>query len=117
MGSSFQDLEVWQRAKALAVIACRLLQQFKSFALKDQIVRSAVSVPSNIVEGAERNSPKEFGLFVGYARGSLAELRTQWLIAAELGEISQSDSDKLLVEAEVISKMLYRLGQFQRSST
>jgi hypothetical protein len=39
------------------------------------------------------------------------------MIAAELGEISQSDSDKRLVEAEVISKMLYRLGQSQRSST
>jgi four helix bundle protein len=74
-------------------------------------------MPSNIVEGAERYSPKEFGLFVGYARGSLAELRTQWMIAAELGEVSQSDSEELLAEAELISKMLYRLGQSQRSST
>ena len=98
-------------------MACRLLKQSRSFALKDQIVRSAVSVPSNIAEGAERNSPKEFGLFIGYAKGSLAELRTQLMIAAELGEVSQSDSEELLAEAEVISKMLYRLGQSQRSST
>lgn len=96
-------------------MAYRLMKQCKSFALRDQIVRSTVSVPSNIAEGAERNSPKEFGLFVGYAKGSLAELRTQLMIAAELGEISQSDTDQLLAEAEVISKMLYRLGQSQTS--
>lgn len=45
------------------------------------------------------------------------ELRTQLIIATELGEISQSDTGQLLAEAEVISKMLYRLGQSQRSST
>ena len=45
------------------------------------------------------------------------ELRTQLIIATELGEISQSDTGQLFAEAEVISKMLYRLGQSQRSST
>ncbi|MGC6456719.1 MAG: four helix bundle protein [Coraliomargaritaceae bacterium] len=93
MGSRFQDLELWQRSKALVVDVCKYFDSSRNFGLRDQIMRSAISVPSNIAEGAERNSSKKFSLFIVYAKGSLAELRTQLMIAAELGEISQSDSD------------------------
>ena len=73
---SFEDLEVWKRAKALAVTICRVFSSCRDFGFKDQISRAAVSIPSNIAEGAERNSPREFRQFLGYAKGSSGELRT-----------------------------------------
>ncbi len=57
----------------------------------DQIKRAVVSVPSNIAEGAARNSSKEFINFLCIALGSLAELETQLIIAKKLGFLSESD--------------------------
>ena len=62
------------------------------YALTTQIRRSAVSVPSNIAEGAARNSDKEFLQFLTIARGSLSELETQLLIATELAYLDREDT-------------------------
>jgi len=59
------------------------------FGLSQQMRRAAVSVPSNIAEGAARNGKREFANFIGIARGSLSELDTQCLIAVELGYFAQ----------------------------
>jgi four helix bundle protein len=64
---SFEDLEVWKRACKLAVEVYRVLKDCKDFGLKDQMNRAAVSIPSNIAEGTERNSVKEFAQFLHVA--------------------------------------------------
>ena len=66
---SFEDLEVWQRSKALAVEICIAFRDSRDFGFRDQITRSAISVPSNISEGAERPGRAEFRQFLGYAKG------------------------------------------------
>ena len=117
MSKSFEDLEVWSRSRALAVAVCREFKDCRDFGLKDQITRSAISVPSNIAEGAERNTKGEFVQFLGYAKGSLAELRTQLSIAQELGYLGQANAPAMLSEAEQLSRMLFRLSQSQQASS
>ena len=117
MGKSFEDLEVWQRSRALAVQVCRAFKDCRDFGFRDQITRSTVSVPSNIAEGAERNTKAEFVQFLGYAKGSLAELRTQLMIARDLEYISAQQAIAMLEEAEQLSRMLYRLAESQRPLT
>ena len=74
-----------------------------------QITRSAVSIPSNIAEGAERKTVKEFANFLYIAKGSSAELRTQLYLVCELGYIPRAVSKKLILESKEITKMLQGL--------
>jgi len=117
MSKSFEDLEVWRRSRLLAVEICRSFKECRDFGFRDQITRSAVSVPSNIAEGAERNTKPEFVQFLGYAKGSLAELRTQIMIARDLEYLSSEQAAKILDEGEQLAKMLYRLAQSQQRVT
>jgi four helix bundle protein len=107
--SSFEDLEVWRRSCDLSVQVCEAFRKCTDYGFKDQITRSAVSVPSNIAEGSERNSRKEFSQFLGYAKGSAGELRTQLIIAARLGYITEAQSKEWISENREISAMIYGL--------
>ncbi len=109
MSKSFEDLDVWQRSRTLAVCVFRTLQACKDYGFRDQITRAAVSIPSNIAEGAERITRKEFAQFIGYAKGSAGELRTQLMIAADLGYLTENNAAELVNEATEISKMLFGL--------
>ncbi len=109
--ASFVDLEVWKRSRVLVVEVCKAMRSCRDFAFVNQITRSAISVPSNIAEGAERNTKPEFAQFLGYAKGSLAELRTQLMIAQDLEYITTSKSAAMLDEALQLSRMLYRWHQ------
>jgi four helix bundle protein len=73
---SFEDLEVWKKALALSTKVYGVLKRTHDFGLKDQMTRAAVSIASNIAEGAERDSKAEFIRFLHIAKGSAAELRT-----------------------------------------
>jgi four helix bundle protein len=106
---SFEDLEVWKRSKALAVDICMTFRECRDYAFRDQITRSAISVPSNISEGAERPGKAEFRQFLGYAKGSAGELRTQIIIAGDLGYLRAQDTQRMLNECVEISKMLWGL--------
>lgn len=64
----------------------------EKFGLTSQMRRAAVSIPSNLAEGAARNGVKEFSQFLGVAKGSLSELETQLLIASELGYLAREDN-------------------------
>lgn len=108
--SSFVDLEVWQRACRLAVDTYRLLKGCKDYGLKDQMTRAAVSIASNIAEGAERGSVADYKRFLYIAKGSAAELRTQLYIAVRLGSMLHEDQAKeLIAELKELSNMLYGL--------
>jgi len=107
--NSFEDLEVWQRSKALAVEICSILRECRDYGFRDQITRSAVSVPSNISEGAERPGRAEFRQFLGYAKGSAGELRTQILIAGDLEYLTTEQSRRMVAECRELSRMLWGL--------
>ena len=109
MGSSFEDLEVWKKSCRLTVKLYRLLSDCRDYGLKDQMLRSSVSIPSNISEGSERNSIPDFGRFLNIAKGSAAELRTQVYIAQDVKIFSHRDATELIQELKSISKMLQAL--------
>lgn len=103
---SFEKLEVWKRGCRLTVDLYELLRECKDYGLKDQMTRAAVSIPSNIAEGHERRSAKEYAQFLVIAKGSAAELRTQVYIATKLNIISDSNSKLIIAELKEISAML-----------
>ena len=109
-------LEAWKQAMALVVATYRLTGAFpreEVYGLAAQIRRSAVSVPSNIAEGAARGGSKEFAQFLNIARGSLSELETQLLIAVELAYLdSQHDVFPLL---DRVSRLLTGLRKSARA--
>ena len=80
MYSSFGDLEVWQRSCPFAVRVYETLKSCRDFGLRDQMTRAAVSIASNIAEGAERDSVAEYVRFLHITKGSAAETRTQLII-------------------------------------
>jgi hypothetical protein len=75
MGASFEELEVWKAGCRLAVAVLQEMQTCTFYGLRDQMVKSALSIPSNIAEGSERRTTKDFSHFLHIALGSAAELR------------------------------------------
>ncbi|MFQ5660978.1 MAG: four helix bundle protein [Gammaproteobacteria bacterium] len=106
---AFEDLEVWKRSSKLAVDIYATLKTCKDYGLKDQIVRAAVSISSNIAEGFERNSNKQFVQFLQIAKGSCGEFRSQLYICAEIGEINIDKTKQLQQDTIEISRMLQGL--------
>ena len=107
----YEELKFWQQSKALAVTVYEKTNEFpvsEKFGLTSQLRRAAVSVPSNIAEGAARLSNKEFIRFMNIAMGSLYELSTQIEIAMEIGYLSASDFETLRKEVTSITRMMSR---------
>lgn len=87
-GKPHERLEAWKSAMELVETIYRVTAMFPSqeqFGLVSQMRRAAVSVPSNLAEGAARDGSREFVRFLSIARGSLSELDTQYQIAVRLG--------------------------------
>jgi four helix bundle protein len=105
----FEDLEVWKKSCRLTVDLYGLIKNSRDFGIKDQMIRSALSIPSNIAEGCERKSIPEFKRFINIAKGSAAELRTQVYIAKEIKMLGRKEAFDLLNELKSISKMLQGL--------
>ena len=80
MKSSFEELEVWKKSCRLSVRIYNLLRDCRDYGIKDQMLRSSISIPSNIAEGSERKSVPDFQRFITFTQGSAAELRTQLYI-------------------------------------
>jgi four helix bundle protein len=106
---SFEKLEVWKRACRLAVDVSCALRDSKQYALRDQMQRAAISIPSNIAEGSERDSRQDFIRFLRIAKGSAAELRTQCYIAKKLELITKTNADEFIQETKELSAMLQGL--------
>ena len=102
----FEDLEVWKRSSRLAVSILELIDPVKLYALRDQMARSCISVPSNIAEGAERESDREFRRFLAIAKGSAGELRTQLYIGIRAGIFDTETATALIQEAKEVSSMI-----------
>ena len=105
----FEDLEGWRRSKELTIQMFKHLKGSKEYALKDQMIRASISIASNIAEGFERNSTKDFLRFLHISKGSAGELKTQLLIASKSGVINEAAAHKLYAETKQISSMLQGL--------
>lgn len=110
---NLKELKIWHKAVDLATDVYRLTADFpkeEKYGLISQIRRSAVSISSNIAEGAGRNSDKEFTHFLGISNGSAYELQTQLIISRNLG-IVNSELESILDKIDQIQKMNYSLQQ------
>ena len=111
----FEDMEVWQDAKDIAIEIYKVTSLFdprKDFSLIDQLRRSALSISSNIAEGYERSSKKELRQYLNIAKGSAGELRSQLLIAKEIGKVNDQSSKDLICKCENVSKQLKGFMRF-----
>lgn len=115
----FRELKVWQKAKNLAVYiyqATKTGEFCKDFGLRDQIRRAAVSIASNIAEGDERDTNKDSVRFLYMAKGSLAEVITQTIIAQEIGYLPDDTFKHITLECEALGKMLGSLIKARSTS-
>jgi len=112
---ALENLEVWKRACQLSFELYQVLANCRDRGFKDQITRAALSIPSNIAEGYERDSPKSCVQYLKIAKGSSGELWTQLLIGRKIGFIDSETGKRLEHEAKDISKMLYGLIKHYKS--
>ena len=110
----FEDLIVWQNAIELCACIYKTFKNSRDFAFRDQICRAAVSVPSNIAEGFERQHNKEYVQFLFIAKGSAGEVRTQVEIASKLEYIDEMIYNSLIDDTRKISAQLFKLIQTRK---
>ena len=107
--NSYEDLIVWQKSIDFVAKIYEITQNLpreETYGLTDQIRRAAVSIPSNIAEGQQRQSTRDFLKFLAIAKGSLGEVKTQLIICRRLGYLNDKQTEPLLNECDVIGKML-----------
>ncbi|TXK75653.1 four helix bundle protein [Mesonia sp. K4-1] len=107
-----KDLKVWNKAMEITEKVYRLSANFpreERYGLTSQIRRCAVSVPSNIAEGAGRNTNGEFKNFLSIANGSAYELFTQLILSYKLKLVPKEDVEYILKEIIEVQKMNYAL--------
>jgi len=108
----YKKLDVWNLSMEMTASVYTLTESFperEKFGLISQMRRSAVSIPSNIAEGAGRNSDKEFSNFLSIALGSAFELETQLLLSVKLNFVKEENTKKLISDLDSICKMLHAL--------
>ena len=116
---SYRDLLVWQKSMDLAQSIYSITARYppeERFGLTAQMRRAAVSIPSNIAEGSSRNSTGEYLNFLGIARGSLAELETQLMLAERLS-LSPVPAPDLSMETAEVGRLLNGLMRALRSGS
>lgn len=115
----YRKLEVWQLARALTTATYEVTSKFprrEQFGLTDQMRRAAVSVPSNIAEGAGSGSDADYARFLGYAASSLNELECQIIIAGDLQLASPEDLRSLAIQAARTRSMIARFRHTLKQS-
>lgn len=108
----FTELKVWERSHVLVLELYRLSASFpeeERFGIVSQLRRAAVSVPTNIAEGAKRTGAQDYARFLNIAEGSLSETEYLVMLSRDLGHLKPDDATRLLVEIEAIAKMLFAL--------
>ena len=114
------NLDAWRESIDLVKLiyeATKTFPKHELFGLVSQMRRAAVSVPSNIAEGAARFSQQEFLRFLGIARGSLMELETQVIIASEIAYLEKASFEKIMAQVERTFAILSGLISSTRTRT
>jgi len=110
--SNFRKLRVWQEAQRLVIDANRIVSRMKGAAsatLRDQALRAAMSVTTNIVEGSAHTSPREFCRYLGYSIASASEFEGHMQLGHDLGMISKEDLDLVLPRVAAVRMMSHGL--------
>ncbi|MDR2510913.1 MAG: four helix bundle protein [Bacteroidales bacterium] len=113
--NTFENLEIWKESMNLCVQIYELMKNSKDFGFKDQIQRAAVSVPSNIAEGFERQTNKEFIQFLFIAKGSCGEVRTQLYLAKALKYIDNEIVNNLIERTGILSSKIQNFIKYRRA--
>lgn len=111
---NYKQLKVWEKAIELVVDVYKATAEFpkeEKYGLISQMRRSAVSIPSNIAEGAGRNSDKEFCHFLSNAHGSSFELETQIIVSEKLNLLEKETCDNLCMKLSEVQRMNFTLQQ------
>lgn len=114
---SFEDLDVWKRAARLSAELYKGTRALKDYGFRDQLTRSGLSVPSNIAEGMERDSPIDTARFLTIAKASGAELITQLYVGVDIGYVDAKSGHDWIREAKEINAMLGALIRHFRSQS
>lgn len=115
----FEDLKIWQKAMDVVENSYRATSSFpkeEKYGLTSQLRRSAVSIPSNIAEGAGRNSNGEFMQFLGIANGSSFELLTQLYLSKRLNLITEEKARPIINDVLEVTKMNFSLQRSLKES-
>ncbi|HRX84456.1 MAG TPA: four helix bundle protein [Phycisphaerae bacterium] len=115
----FEELEVWQEARKLAGEIYRVTERggfARDYGMRDQIRRAAVSVMSNVAEGFERRSDREFARFLQIAQGSAGEIRSVLYIARDVGYLEEKALEDLKNRSEQVSRRIARLASYLRKT-
>jgi four helix bundle protein len=110
--SDFKKLRVWRKAHALTLNVHRIAASIRGAQyapLRSQMIRAAMSVSANIVEGREQQSEREFARFLGYAIASASELEQHLLVAKDVRAITDTDYRSALTQVIDVRKMLHGL--------
>jgi four helix bundle protein len=110
--TDFKKLLVWQKAHALALHTHRVatgIRRSHDVALRSQIIRAAMSIPANIVEGRRQDSEKEFARFLRIALNSGCELEYHLIVARDIRAMAETDAEALLREVIEVRKMIHGL--------
>ena len=112
----FEDLPIWKDSRTLSRMIYEGSSSCKDFSLRDQMRRAAVSAVSNIAEGFERGSNKEFLQFLYIAKGSVGELRAQLYVALDAKMINEKDFQECFMQCEHVSKGISMFANYLRQS-
>jgi len=118
MDKPHKKLNVWKKSMELVLMVYKVTKKFpdeEKFSLTFQIRRSSISVPSNIAEGATRNTKKDFNNFLNIAQSSLSELDTQMELSKNIGYIGKKTYNEIDSIMENVDKMLSGLIRFNKS--
>ncbi len=110
--SDFKKLRVWRKAHALTLNVHRVTASIRGSQhapLRSQMVRAAMSISANIVEGREQKNEREFARFLGYALASTSELEYHFIVARDVRAITNTDFSSTLEQIIDVRKMLHGL--------
>ena len=111
-GLPYREMIAWQKGYALALAVVRIAQGWQEprlWAFRDQVIRSAMSVPANIAEGHGRGTQIDFAGFLDRARGSLFELDTWLLAARDLGQLGDNEHTRFAADIAEVNAILFSL--------
>lgn len=112
---SFEELDAWRMAKVLSVeiyLQTREGMVSKDFGFRDQIRNAALSIMNNISEGYGRRSDRAFCLFLGYARGSVAEVESMLILGAEIGYFEKGQVEQWRHQIRLVSARIHGLIEY-----
>ncbi|HIJ97011.1 MAG TPA: four helix bundle protein [Desulfuromonadales bacterium] len=113
----FEDIDAWKEARILVKSVYEAMENIRDYGFRDQIQRASISIMSNIAEGFDRGTNKEFIYFLTIARGSVAEVRSLLYAAQDIGYIEQKDGDRFQQRCSAIAKMINGFIRYLKSTS